>query len=177
MKQNMSIRIKKEWENPNSVFNSKEYKQKQSDNTLKMIHDRIKNKGSIYSRANASWYAIKKKKYYFRSGWEVVYARYLEWLKNNKKIKKWEYESDIFWFEKIKRGVRSYTPDFKVFNNDKTIEYHEIKGYMDDKSKTKIKRMAKYYPKVVLIVIDKKEYKPIKELERMFPEAKKLIKR
>lgn len=140
------------------------------------MQKRIKNKGSLYSRANVGWYKIKGKEYYFRSGWEVVYARYLEWLKDNQKIAKWEYEPKCFWFEKIKRGVRSYTPDFKIYNWTGTEEYHEVKGHMDEKSKTKIKRMAKYYPEVTLIVIGKEEYKPIKDIERIFPEAKKLEK-
>jgi len=177
MKQDMSIRVKKMWADPNSKFNSKAYKQKLSNNSSKRMQKRIQNKGSVYSRANAGWYKMKGKEYFFRSGWEVVYARYLEWLKDNKKIEKWEYEPKCFWFEKIRRGVRSYTPDFQIYNWTGTDEYHEVKGYMDSKSKTKIKRMAKYYPEVTLIVIGKEEYKPIKDIERMFPEAKKFKKK
>ena len=70
--------------------------------------------------------------------------------------------------------MRSYTPDFKIYNWTGTIEYHEVKGYMDNKSKTKVKRMAKYYPSVFLKVVDQNNYKPIKKLERMFPEAIKI---
>ena len=155
---------------------SKEQRQTRSENGSKNMAKRLKNGGSIYSRANAGWHKIKSKKYYFRSGWEVVYARYLEWLKDNKKIEKWEYEPETFWFKNIKRGVRSYLPDFKITNNNKTIEFHEVKGWMDDKYKTKIKRMKKYYPKIILKIIDKSVYKSIKELERLFPEAKTIQK-
>jgi len=35
---------------------------------------------------------------------------------------------------------------------------------MDDRSKTKIKRMAKYHPTVKLIVIDSKAYASIKKI-------------
>ena len=66
-------------------------------------------------------------------------------------------------FEAIKFGTRSYRPDFKIYNNNGTIEYHEVKGYMDAKSKTKIKRMAKYYPKIKLIIIDGPVYNDIKK--------------
>jgi len=149
-------------------------RQARSDRSSIMMAKRIKNKGSIHSRGNAGWYKIAGRKYYFRSGWEVVYARYLEWLKDNGKIEKWEYEPKTFWFKEIKRGVRSYTPDFKIYNWTGTIEYHEVKGYMDNKSKTKVKRMAKYYPSVFLKVVDQNNYKPIKKLERMFPEAIKI---
>lgn len=155
---------------------SEEERQARSDRSSKLMVERIKNKGSIHSRGNAGWYKIAGKKYYFRSGWEVVYARYLQWLKNKEKIQKWEYEPKTFWFKKIKRGIRSYTPDFRIYNWTGTIEYHEVKGYMDSKSKTKIKRMAKYYPTIILIIIDEDNYKPIKEIERMFPEALKVIK-
>lgn len=127
-------------------------------------------------QGKSGWFSINRKKIFFRSGWEVNYARYLEWLRQNKKIVSWEFEPDTFWFEKIKRGVRSYLPDFKVTNPDGTIEYHEVKGFLDSKSKTKLKRMAKYYPSVKLILIEKDSYKDILQYERLFPEAKKISK-
>lgn len=170
MKADMSIRVKKEWKDPASKFNSKEFRLAQSERASKMMVQRIRNKGSIYSRSQNGWYTISGKRYYFRSSWEVNYARYLEFIRLNGEIDKWEYEPDTFWFEKIRRGVRSYTPDFKVFNNGK-FEYHEVKGWMDNKSKTKIKRMSIYYPEIKLLVIDKDIYKNIKGFERLYPEA------
>lgn len=110
----------------------------------------------------------KGKKYYMRSTWEMNYAHYLDWLKKKKEIKKWEYEPDTFWFNNIRRGTCSYLPDFKIYQNDGTVVYHEVKGYMDSKSATKIKRMAKYYPNIKLIVIQKEEYKSIMKWSRMF---------
>jgi hypothetical protein len=116
-----------------------------------------------YSRGRMGHFDINGKDIFFRSSWEANYALYLDFLIKAKQIKKWEYEIDTFWFEKIKRGIRSYKPDFKIFNNNGSIEYHEVKGYMDKKSITKIKRMAKYYPKIKLIVIDQYSYKDIKK--------------
>jgi len=98
---------------------------------------------------------------YFRSRWEANYARYLNWLVRNGEIVRWEYEADTFEFVPIKRGNKFYTPDFKIFNADGTIEYHEIKGWMDDDSKTRLSRMAKYYPGIKLIVIEKEAYRAI----------------
>lgn len=176
----ISVASKRNWSNPNSkirkLMDSDEYRQKLSDNSSKMIRERLKNKGAIYSRAKNGWYKIKNKKYYFRSMWEVNYARYLQWLKDNKKLKKWTYEEDVFWFENIKRGVRSYCPDFKIVNDDGSIEYHEVKGYMDSKSKTKIKRMEKYYPEIQLFIIDKPIYDSVLEEESLYPKAKKIDK-
>ena len=82
---------------------------------------------------------------YVRSSWEANYARFLNWQKI-----KWSYESKTFWFEGIKRGTRSYTPDFYL--EDKKM-YIEVKGWMDQKSQTKLKRMAKYFPEVKIQVV------------------------
>jgi hypothetical protein len=80
-------------------------------------------------------------------------------MKEHGIIKDWEYEPQTFWFYKIKRGVRSYKPDFKVIENNGFQYWAEVKGYMDSKSITKIKRFRKYYPKEPLVVIDHKWFK------------------
>lgn len=108
---------------------------------------------------------------YFRSGWEANYARYLNWLVSLREIKDWEYEVDTFHFRKIKRGVMFYTPDFKITNNDDSIEYHEIKGWMDPGSATKLKRMSKYYPNIKVILIDREAYKGLaRDVRNLIPE-------
>jgi hypothetical protein len=95
---------------------------------------------------------------YFRSSWEANWARYLNWLKSIGEIRSWEFESKTFEFKGIKRGSRFYTPDFLVTNKDGSQEYHEIKGYMDARSATKLKRMKKYHPTVKVVLIDKGAY-------------------
>jgi hypothetical protein len=95
------------------------------------------------------------------------YARYLEFLKSINNIRDWDYETTTFWFEKIKRGVRSYKPDFQVTLLDGTTEFHEVKGWMDARSQTKINRMRIYYPNIKLIIIDQKCYKSISECSRL----------
>lgn len=110
----------------------------------------------------AAWREIGGKRKFFRSKWEANYAHYLQWLKEKGQIAEWEHEPTTFWFEGVKRGTVSYLPDFRVIETDGRESYHEVKGWMDDRSKTKIKRMAKYHPKVKLIVIDSKAYESIK---------------
>jgi hypothetical protein len=105
------------------------------------------------------WRQIGDKRIYARSAWEGNFARYLQFLKERKTIVDWQHEPDTFWFEKIKRGVRSYLPDFKVFHINGTVEYYEVKGYYDAKSKTKTKRMAKYFPHIKLVLIDSEWFK------------------
>lgn len=111
-----------------------------------------------YPNVQRGHYDINGTTMYFRSKWEANYALYLDFLVDHKQIQKWEYEPDTFMFEQIKLGTRSYTPDFKVFNNDGSHEYHEVKGYMDSKSKTKLRRFAKYYPNERLVLIDSSMY-------------------
>ena len=108
------------------------------------------------------WATVGGKKHFFRSGWEVEYAQYLEILKKYKKIKEWEYEPITFWFEPIKRGTRSYLPDFRITETNGDIVYHEVKGYLDSKSKTKLKRMKKYYPEIKLYLIREAQMKEIR---------------
>lgn len=147
---------------------ARETEEEKNSRVVKMMQTRAK-LGTVHNmnRNNSSWKAgwrdIGGKRKYFRSRWEANYARYLEFLKNSGEIAEWEHEPETFWFDGIKRGCMSYLPDFRVTNICGKIEYHEVKGWMDDRSKTKIKRMAKYFPLVTLIVIQQKEYNQIKD--------------
>lgn len=116
-----------------------------------------------WNNIKRGYFNINGKEIFFRSKMEANYALYLDFLVKQKQIKNWEYEKSTFIFEKIKFGVRSYRPDFKVFNSDDTITYHETKGYMTPRSKTQIKRMAKYYPEIKLVIIGKDVYGDIKK--------------
>lgn len=116
------------------------------------------------------WRTIGGKTAYFRSKQEANYARFLDLMKRCGKLVDWFHEPDIFWFDGIKRGINNYTPDFKVIY-ETGIEYHEVKGWMDSRSKTKIKRMAKYHPNVILKVFDIKWYRANeKKLKSLIPD-------
>jgi len=154
------LKAKEARKDPNNYVNSEQYRQMLSDKAKDQHRRGII--GGGYSRGKMGTYNINGKNIFFRSLWEANYALYLDFLIKQGEIKKWQFEVDTFWFEKIRRGVRSYKPDFKIFLNNGKIEYHEVKGWMDTKSKTKLKRMEKYYPEIKLIVIDEKSYKDIK---------------
>jgi hypothetical protein len=133
----------------------------------KTARTRVANGNYVQQRPNASWKAawheiggIRK---YYRSKWESNYAYYLQWLKEKGEILDWKHEPKVFWFEGIKRGTVSYLPDFLVVEKNGKEVYHEVKGWMDDRSKTKISRMAKYHPDVTLIVIDSKAYQSLRK--------------
>lgn len=109
----------------------------------------------------SGWREIGGKRHFFRSRWEANYARYLEWLKGRGQIVDWHYEPETFWFDAIKRGVRSYKPDFRVLELNGTKPLHEVKGWMDARSQTTLKRMAKYHPQETIILVREKDYKAI----------------
>jgi hypothetical protein len=115
---------------------------------------KIHGKRTTYT-ANQSWQVVGDQRIFFRSDWEYRYAKHLEKLKELKQILMWEHEPKVFWFLEIKRGTRSYLPDFRVTNNDGSQYWVEVKGYFDRKSITKIKRFYKYYPNEKLVIVDK----------------------
>lgn len=110
------------------------------------------------------WAEVGGKRCFFRSTWELRFAGYLETLKKGGFYSDWSYEPETFWFDGVRRGTTNYTPDFKVTFPDGHAEFYEVKGWMDARSKTKIKRMAKYHPTVVLRVFDKTWFKTNKNL-------------
>lgn len=136
----------------------------------KAVKDKLGLKDPVHKQF---WASIgDKPPIYFRSSWEYYYAIFLERLRQENKIIDWKHEPKCFWFEGIKRGVRSYLPDFCVTHLDGNEEWAEVKGYFDSKSKTKMKRMAKYYPEVKIRLVGsdwfKQNLKACKALENLY---------
>jgi hypothetical protein len=113
-----------------------------------------------HSRANGGKRADLGDRY-FRSSWEANWARYLNWLVSLGEIVEWSYEPETFEFGGIKRGARFYTPDFCITEKSGEILYHEVKGWMDPRSATKLARMGRYHPNVRIIVVDRKAYQSV----------------
>lgn len=105
------------------------------------------------------WHEIGGKRNFYRSRWEVKYANYLEILKRAGEIEEWEHEPKSFYFENEKRGAVCYIPDFRVTRKDGTHYWIEVKGYMDSRSKTKLKRFAKHFPEEEMLVVGKEWFK------------------
>jgi hypothetical protein len=128
------------------------------------------NRINSYTKVTKLWWEIEpERRFYAKSKWEYNYACFLEWSIKAELILDWKYEPDTFWFEGIKRGINNYTPDFKVTETSGAVYWVEVKGWMDDKSKTKIKRMAKYHPNVRLVLVQKKQMDSIKKIASMLP--------
>lgn len=83
---------------------------------------------------------------------EASYADHLQLLVMAKVIKGFEFEPD-----KLKLAwTTTYTPDFKVFNFDGSIEYHEVKGFWRDDARVKLKVAAHQYPQFKFRSVEKK---------------------
>jgi hypothetical protein len=149
--------------------------EERSRRVLMAMKTRIERHGSLAPKVkrgswDAGWREIGGKRNYYRSRWEANYARYLEWLKAKGLINDWQHEPETFWFEAIKRGVRSYKPDFRVWENDGSSALHEVKGWMDSRSKTTLKRMKKYHPDQKIVLIDGPQYRAIRlKVMRLVP--------
>jgi len=135
---------------------------------ISQLPQAVKDKLGLKDTAYKQFWAIvgDKEPIYFRSSWEYYYAIFLEKLKH---------EPLVFWFHDIKRGVRSYLPDFCILHLNGTEEWVETKGLMDSKSQTKMKRMAKYYPQIKIRLVGsdwfKINLKACKALEPMLAKA------
>ena len=154
MRQQMSERVKGMWEGNCESFMD-------GSSVMRALHTRHEN-GTLYPRrSKCTWKSGKRligdREVFFRSSWEANYARYLQFLQDFGMIFNWEFEVDTFWFDKVPRGTRSYLPDFKIWLDSSSFFYVETKGWMDDKSATKLKRMQEYYPEILVKVVRRKE--------------------
>ena len=80
-------------------------------------------KQGLYSRYKQEWKQIGERRIFARSNWEYYYAVYLDSLVKKGHILDYEHEAKEFWFDKIKRGVRSYKPDFLVLHKNGEEEW------------------------------------------------------
>mgnify|MGYP001562252623 CR=1 FL=1 len=160
-KKKMSERVKEQWVNMTPL----EYEVIAMKRNATLIEkygttNTALNQSNPYSRTKSGKRADLDN-IFFRSAWEANYARYLNFLIKQGEIDKWEFEPQTFIFHGEYRGSTSYLPDFKVYNSDGTYEWHEVKGWMDAKSKSKLKKMAKFYPDEKVVLVGKDEYKAI----------------
>lgn len=115
----------------------------------------------MYENIQRGEYQVGERLLYFRSKWEANYALYLQWLKEQGEIKDWEYEPQPFYEFPIKHGTTRYLPDFRITKLDDSYYLAEIKGY--SQGMIKLRRMAKYFPKVKIELVDAKEYNALKK--------------
>jgi hypothetical protein len=127
------------------------------EHALKISRALVEDRGLNGPLPRGSWKAGPRKVgsvvRFFRSRWEANYAIYLELMRTDGFISSWEHEPVT-----IELGDSGfiYRPDFRITCNDGLVEYHEVKGWMDDRSKTKIELFRKFHQDKPLILIQKK---------------------
>lgn len=80
---------------------------------------------------NTKWYIYKNIK--IQGTYELKTCYILENLKNKQQIKNWEYTNDKFEYIGTDGKKHTYLIDFKIFRNDGSFYYLEVKGRVQDK--------------------------------------------
>ena len=91
---------------------------------------------------------IPNYRFYARSGYEKVVARYLSRLCENDETLHFQHENITLKFEGEKRGAIVYVPDFILYRGDEVLNIYEVKGKYEGKDGTKIRRFKKHYPEL-----------------------------
>jgi hypothetical protein len=86
---------------------------------------------------------------------ENQYGDELALLGRAGKIVSWSFEAVTL---KLAPDTR-YTPDFMVVNADSEIEFHEVKGFMEDDAWVKLKVAAERFPEFHFVLIRRKSKK------------------
>lgn len=86
---------------------------------------------------------------------EVEYAEVLKQRQLAGEIAEWHYERVTFTLSHSRPGVKGqrYTPDFMVMLMDGVIEFHELKGFRDDKNMNKLKLAGEMFPFAFFLVV------------------------
>jgi hypothetical protein len=105
----------------------------------------------------------------FRSRWEANIARLLNWQVETKAIKSWSYEPRLFKFpdKQFKNRNSQRRPGFIIDFGVETLAgetvYYEVKGLWTGDADRKKSRMNEFYPDIIVIWIDEKEYHRVEE--------------
>lgn len=154
-REKISNSSKRAWSNPQSALNSEEHRQRQSDYLhKKKIEGRMK-QFSIRGEHNVNLGGVD---YVFKSSWEAEIGRRLQNLLCKGDILKWGYETKHFVFNDIKRGIRSYCPDFEIQMCNGENLYIEVKGWKMPQAMKRIAMFRERYPNIKFYLIDEKEY-------------------
>lgn len=100
----------------------------------------------------------------FNNQTELNYAMYLDLLQRGGEIESWMYEP-CTWRLTTNNKLTKYTPDFRVVCADH-VEYHEVKGFLEDDANVKFKVAASMYPEYrwLMVTYKKKQWHIMKDI-------------
>lgn len=93
------------------------------------------------------WTDARGRTWTFKSRWELAYAQHLD-----ARDLAWDYEGRKFGL----RECSCYTPDFAVEVGG-VEEYHEVKGWLDDRTIARMQEFARTYPARHLVLVGPRE--------------------
>lgn len=87
------------------------------------------------------------------NGTEKAYSLRLDAMKAAGEIFDWKFHAFTLTIaEPPNAKVARWTPDFAVWTNDMVLEFHEVKGFMQDHAIVRIKAAAANYPHPIRVV-------------------------
>jgi hypothetical protein len=89
----------------------------------------------------------------FKSSYERKFAEVLESERKAKKILCWKHESITLVVNDVEGDKRRYTPDFAVWEDDKTLHFFEVKGFAREDSILKFEVAARNFPHHIFTMV------------------------
>jgi len=87
------------------------------------------------------------------NGTEKAYAKELELMKLAGQISDYKFHAFTLTIaEPPKAKAARWTPDFAVWSADMVLEFHEVKGFMQDHALVRIKAAAAQYPHPIYVL-------------------------
>jgi hypothetical protein len=87
------------------------------------------------------------------NGTEKAYAKELDRMKAAGEIVDWKFHAFTLTIaEPPSAKVARWTPDFAVWDADMVLQFHEVKGHMEDHALVRIKCAAAQYPHPIVVV-------------------------
>lgn len=106
------------------------------------------------------WTDAHGRRFVFKSRWELAYAQHLD-----ARDLTWDYEARKFGL----RECSCYTPDF-VVEVDGVDEYHEVKGWLDDRTIARMQEFVRTYPQRHLVLVGPRELVALGLIEEYYVE-------
>jgi hypothetical protein len=86
---------------------------------------------------------------------ERAYSQHLERLRLLGQIDRWDFEAEKFRLGPVGAGAW-FRPDFRVVMPDGLVEFHDVKGHMEDDALVKIKVFVRLHPYPLVVVTRRK---------------------
>lgn len=107
-----------------------------------------------------AWTDARGRRWTFKSRWEQRYAAHLD-----AQGRAWDYEARKFGL----RACSCYTPDF-VVEVGGVDEYHEVKGWLDDRTIARMQEFVRTYPARRLVLVGPRELAALGLIEEYYVE-------